>query len=434
MKNSRDYEQLCISAYGAITPLGNTLEEISANLYNGVSGISEIKKFDHHSLASSFAGIPLEGNQYIRWPKKNRFRNGEIFYAERAAKDLLQRLNISTLYPANEIGCIIGSDEPAIDVEQCIEFTRQLSASPDRKELIEKAIEHFRVSDLLDLESGAVLKAIHNLLPYAGVSFVHMGLCSASTQSIGLAMRAINSGEINAAIVGGVSAKVTPVNLARLEGMGVVSTDNCYAGQQRSRPFERNRSGFMLAEGAVLFTIEKQSTVLSRGDKPLMTLMGYGSSLCAENIVAPHQDDLEMKLSMERALEDAGIERDKIDFVSAHGTSTRQNDLHESRAIASVFGAHKPAVIATKGHHGHLIAAAGAMELLTVITSFQNNFLPGILNLEQPDPELSEYVTLVKKNKHQPLNYALKNSFGMGGSAASLVVANPLNQQGVSLC
>lgn len=433
MKNTCDYEPLCISAYGAITPLGNTLEEITANLFNGVSGITEIKKFDHHSLGSSFAGIPAEGNEYIRWPKKNRFRNGEIFYAEKAAKDLAHRLNISALYPANEIGCIIGSDEPAIDVEQCIAFTRQLSDHPHRQELIEKAIDHFKVSDLLDLESGAVLKAIHTILPYAGVSFVHMGLCSASTQSIGLAMRAIHSGEISAAIVGGVSAKVTPVNLARLEGMGVVTTDNTYEGHQRSRPFDRQRSGFMLSEGAVLFTIEKQSTVLSRGDQPLLILLGYGSSLCAENIVAPHQDDLEMKLSMERALQDAGISRDSIDFVSAHGTSTRQNDFHESRAIASVFGAHKPAVTATKGHHGHLIAAAGAMELLTVITSFQHDFLPGILNLEQPDPELVEYVTLVQHNRQQPLRYALKNSFGMGGSAASLVVAKPHNLQGVSL-
>ncbi|RAW93240.1 MULTISPECIES: beta-ketoacyl-[acyl-carrier-protein] synthase family protein [unclassified Photorhabdus] len=434
MKKGSHHDPLCISAYGAVTPLGNTLEEIYYHLKNNISGIKTIEKFDHHALNSPYAGIPREGNRFISWPKKNRFRNGELFYVEKAATELASRLTLSTYYLPDEIGCIIGADEPAIDVEQCIAFTQKLPHSVNREYLVKMAVEHFKISDLLDLDSGAVLKSIHNIIPYSGVSFAHLGLCSASTQSVGLAMRAIHSGQVQAVIAGGVSAKVTPVNLARLEGMGVITTDKRYTVEQRSRPFDRNRSGFVLAEGGVLFVIEKESAVRARKGTPLALLLGYGGSLCAENIVVPHHDDLEMRLSMERALENAGIAKNCIDFVSAHGTSTVQNDIHESRAITRVFGEHQPAVIATKSNHGHLIAAAGAMEILTVIVAFQHGFLPGILNLDEPDPLLPENISLVKQHTYCPLHYALKNSFGMGGSAASLVLGNPDSTDGVFIC
>ncbi|MDC9620808.1 beta-ketoacyl-[acyl-carrier-protein] synthase family protein [Xenorhabdus sp. XENO-7] len=425
MDKNLPYDPLCISLYSAITPLGNKLEDIYFNLKNNISGVKPIKKFDHHSLNSSYAGIPDEGNELLQWPKKKHFRNGELFYAEKAAIELSCQIRLTDYYSANEIGCIIGTDEPAMDIEQCIEFTKKLPLNATRENRIKAAIEHFKVSELFDLDCGAILKSIHNIIPYTGTSFAHLGLCSASTQSIGLAMRAIQRGQIKAAITGGVSAKVTPLNVARLEGMGVITTDNRYTGSQLSRPFDRNRSGFVLAEGAVLFVIEKESAVRARQGIPLVRLLGYGSSLCAENIVAPHHDELEMKLSMERALKDAKIAKSHIDFVSAHGTSTVQNDLHESRAISRVFGEHQPAIIATKSNHGHLIATAGAMEILAVIVAFQHNFLPGILNLDEPDPQLPEHISLVRQHTYMPLHYAIKNSFGMGGSAASLVLGNP---------
>ncbi|MDX7993229.1 beta-ketoacyl-[acyl-carrier-protein] synthase family protein [Xenorhabdus littoralis] len=425
MDKNLSYDPLCISAYSSITPLGNKLEEIYFNFKNNISGIKFIKKFDHHTLNSSYAGIPYEGNEFLQWPKKKHFRNGELFYTEKVAEELSCQIKLTDYYSPSEIGCIIGTDEPAMDIEQCIEFTKNLPLKSSRKARIKAAIEHFKVSELFDLDIGTILKSIHNIIPFTGTSFAHLGLCSASTQSIGLAMRAIQRGQIKAAITGGVSAKVTPLNMARLEGMGVITTDNRYTESQLSRPFDRNRSGFVLAEGAVLFIIEKESAVRARQGKPLVRLLGYGGSLCAENIVAPHHDELEMRLSMERALKDAKVAKSCIDFVSAHGTSTVQNDIHEARAISRVFGEHRPAVIATKSNHGHLIAAAGAMEILTVIMAFQHNFLPGILNLDEPDPQLPEHISLVRQHTYMPLHYAIKNSFGMGGGAASLVLGNP---------
>lgn len=175
----------------------------------------------------------------------------------------------------------------------------------------------------------------------------------------------------------------------------------------------------------MLFCVEKVSAVIARNQKPLALLAGYGGSLCAQNIVVPHSDDREMMLSMQRALNDAGTAPEQIDMISAHATSTQQNDFHESRAIVRVFGQDSPPVIATKSNHGHLIAAAGAMEILTVMAGFQHEFMPGIINLDEPDPALTEGISLVRKNTRKSLRYVLKNSFGMGGSAASLVLENP---------
>lgn len=143
----------------------------------------------------------------------------------------------------------MGIDEPALDIERIITFSRGLPADIDRQSLVAAATARFRTGDFLDTDTGAVMKAIHHIIPFSGTAYSHSGLCSASTQSIGLAMRSIARGEVNAVICGGISAKVTPINLARLEGMGVTTTDAQFSFEARSRPFDRKRSGFMLAEG-----------------------------------------------------------------------------------------------------------------------------------------------------------------------------------------
>lgn len=416
---------LCITSYGSVTPMGNDLQEIYDNFINNLSGITQIKKFNNDYFNTHDAGIPKEGNETICWPKKSRFRNGELFYANLASKDLAKKLRLSDYYSLKQIGCIVGVDVPSIDIEDCINFSHKAFKEQDRLSLINAAVEHFKANDLLDMETVSVMKAIHNNSPFSGLSFTHLGLCCASTQSIGLSMRLISKGIIDAAICGGVSAKVTPFNLARLEAMDVISTDQNFLGIHRSRPFDRLRSGFVLAEGAIIFTIEKLSKVLSRGQQPLAYLLGYGGSLCAQHIVMPHQEELEMKLSMKRAIENSGLNIDDIDCINTHGTSTIQNDYHEAQAIKEVFGDNNPDIVATKSYHGHLIAAAGAMEILGIIVSFKKDFLPKILNCDEVDPTLPAGFSLVRDHKYNPLKYVLKNSFGMGGGAASLILGNP---------
>jgi 3-oxoacyl-[acyl-carrier-protein] synthase II len=281
-----------------------------------------------------------------------------------------------------------------------------------------------RVSDLLDLDMTTVLRTIHKLVPFAGYARCHVGLCSASLQAVGMARTAIAAGKIDAAIVGGVSGRVTPSNVSRLEGIGAVCMDPLLEGPRRSRPYDARRSGFVPAEGAVLFLLEREDAVLRRGGRPYLRVMGYGSSLCAEHIIQPHSTSLEMRLSMGRALRSSGVPLDAITSVNSHGTSTKLNDLHESRAIRAIFEGHRvPHVAATKSNHGHLIAAAGAMEILGIIGSFEHDYLPAIRNLEEDDGSID--VPLLRARVEGPVRNVLKNSFGMGGLAASAVLQNP---------
>lgn len=421
--------QVCISAIGAVTPLGNSLDEVTDALYEGRSGIKRIDKFPTDSFSTKWAGLPDLGNEAIRWPRAKAgqiVRPGEVLYAETAMGRLLAEFNPLDTYSASRIGCVIGVDEPAIDIERCSDLVSRLGVdnSGDREKLIATAIEHFRISELLDLDVTTVLRAMHRMLPFAGYTRCHLGLCSASLQAIGMAMTAIQEGRIDAAIVGGVSAKVTPLNIAHLEGIGAVCTDSNLAGAERSRPFDSRRSGFMPAEGSVLFVLEREEETRRRGGTVHARLLGYGAALSAEHIVAPHSQDLEMVLCMRRALEAAKIRPEAISCVNAHGTSTKLNDLHESRAIGKVFrDVPTPPVTAAKSLHGHLIASAGAMEVMGVIGSFRDDFIPAIRNLEEIDPDVS--VPLVNKRRHGRVDTVLKNSFGMGGLAASLVLQNP---------
>lgn len=423
-----DDSPICISAIGAVTPLGETFEEISQALFDGRSGIREIRKFDTAQFKSKWAGIPEFGNERIRWPRESgagRFRPGELVYAERAIAALAAQVDVSDHYRPERIGCALGVDESSIDIQRCIELMQKPGTRLEpRESFIGQAADHFRVSELLDLDSAAVLKTVHERVPFAGYARAHVGLCSASLQAIGLGLRAIRSGKVDAAVVGGVSGKVTPVQIARLEGIGAVCLDGNLAGPQRSRPFDARRSGFVPAEGAVLFLLERESAVRKRAGKVYGRVLGYGSSLGAQHIIAPHTEEAEMNSCMSRALADADLLPESIDCVNTHGTSTKLNDRHEARALTRLFsGVKSPVVAATKSLHGHMIAAAGAMEVLTSLISFERDFVPAIANLENPEPEMG--LVLARERVDGKVRRVLKNSFGMGGLAASVVLENP---------
>ena len=410
---------VCISAIGGVTPLGDTLDQVTGAIYEGRSGIKPITKFPTGTFSTRWAGLPDLGNQSIRWPRAQPgqvVRPGETLYAETAMARLLSEFNPLDAYAADRIGCVVGVDEPAIDLERCIELIERLGAEngDDREKLINTAIEQFRVSELLDLDVTTVLRTMHRMLPFGGYTRCHVGLCSASLQAIGMAMTAIQEDRIDAAVVGGVSAKVTPLNIARLEGIGAVCTDMGLDGPARSRPFDTRRSGFVPAEGSVLFVLEREDAILRRGGTRHARLLGYGAALSAEHIVAPHSQDLEMELCMRRALAAAGVSAADISCINAHGTSTQLNDIHEGNAIGKVFGdVPIPPVTAAKSLHGHLIASAGAMEIMGVIGSFRDDFIPAIRNLDDVDPRIS--VPLARRAIHGRVDTVLKNSFGMGG-------------------
>ncbi|MCM2493801.1 beta-ketoacyl-[acyl-carrier-protein] synthase family protein [Burkholderia glumae] len=414
-------DAIVISAFGAVTPLGGSYEELHAALREGRSGIRRIEKFDCSTYTTEHAGVPDEGNERVRWPSARRVGTEQLYGELAAARLLAQAPFVARDYAPERIGCLVGVDAPATDVQSALELVDKLKDEKSRDALIRVLVSHMRMSEFVSGDATAVFGAIHRHIPFSGCALAHVGLCSASLQAIGMGMLALRQGRIDAAIVGGVSGKVNPLNLARLESLDVISTDLKLDPRHRSRPFDTRRSGFVLAEGAVLFLIERESAVRARGDTPLGRVAGYGASLAAEHIVIPHLQSLEMRLAMQRALADAGCAPGDIDYVNAHGTSTVLNDKHESEAIRAIFPMQpRIPVTANKSQHGHLIATAGAMEVLNTVIGLRERFIPATINLDEQAQECP--VNVVRAPMPSHARRVLKNSFGMGGLAASLVL------------
>lgn len=414
-----NYDDVCISGYGAITPLGDSLSEIVNNM-RSESRISPINKFKCDTFVTKHAYIPVLGNENIKYPSTiNSVKNGENFYTLHAIKRLLSNIDICNSYPSHRVGCILGIDKPYIDINSYIKL-----ANSDLS--IHAASNILKLNDLINAEPSSILKLIHDYIPFQSTAIAYVGLCAASTQAIAMAVRNIKAGFSDLVITGGVSAKISPMHMLKVDGLGVTANNDTLSPDSLSRPFDKNRCGFVIGEGAIFFALETVGNALKFGRKPLISILGTGMSLCAEHIVAPHTNEIEMINSMQNALRDSGLSPQEIDCINTHGTSTKQNDLHESIAIDKVFhsSGNSPIVTATKSYHGHLMAAAGAMEILTAIACCQQGFFPKILNLDMIDPDVPSTVQLCKQdiNFSQDTVTILKNSFGMGGIAASLVL------------
>lgn len=418
MTNGND---IVISAFGAVTPLGSSYEEIKEALAQGKSGVREIKKYDTGSFKSKYAGVPEIGNERIHWPHKGAPVIGDIIYTRTALKGLMGHDGYALdQYPDSRVGCYLGVDEPVADTVQIVKC--MLDSKPDEMSEEHRAAviaRYFRVSDFLNFSPTSAMKQVQEAIGFAGPAFSHIGLCSASLQAIGSGLQAIRDDRADAVVVGGVSAKISPEHYIGLEAADVIATDTSVPPEERSRPFDQWRSGYVPAEGAVLFTLERRGAVEKRGAKPLLEILGYGTSLNASHIVKPHETSLEMILSMKRAIQDSGLAADDINLVNAHGTSTQLNDFHESKAVNEVFGRRVP-VTANKSMHGHMIAAAGAMETLNTLISSQEGFVPGTINLRQQDPSCD--VDVVSETREMRDQVILKNSFGMGGLAATAIL------------
>jgi 3-oxoacyl-[acyl-carrier-protein] synthase II len=244
--------------------------------------------------------------------------------------------------------------------------------------------------------------------------------CTSSSQAIGEAMLRIRRGEVDGMIAGGVDALSEPLMVVGFAKLGALSTRNDDPATA-SRPFDRHRDGFVLGEGAGFLVLEAEEVARQRGAEILAFLDGWGCSCNAWRITDSPPDGRGAADAMRTALADAGLDSSEIDYVNAHGTSTPQNDLGESRAIRAVFGQHDVPVSSSKGHLGHLVAACGAVELIVCIQALRDGVLPPTMNLRDPDPECA--VRHVVEITRAPLRRAITNAFGFGGSNGSLVVS-----------
>ncbi|WP_340023576.1 beta-ketoacyl-[acyl-carrier-protein] synthase family protein [Paenibacillus sp. FSL K6-1096] len=406
--------KIVVTGISAITPLGNHLESITANLKAGHSGIRPIERYQVGSLPVKHAAMiddqELNGIQY---PVSGNLIF-KLFYS--CVKDLLDTSSPGRFYAPERISLMVGTD-PNTSTPEDLQYLyayvneeRPASAKMELETLLANHPSYMFYHAARDFGIG-------------GPCIANFGTCAASAQAIGDAMLTLRSGDADAVITGGVSSKLDPMSLARLCRLGALEPTKADCRENCS-PFDLNRNGFTIGEGSVLFLLEREEDALRRQAPIYAEIQGYGSSLDGYSITDPHESSLGMILSMRRAIEDAGVPLDAIGYINAHGTGTPKNDKHETEAVKAVFGSLSGQldISSTKSMHGHLMTAAGAMETLVTILSLNNGFIPPTINYRTPDPQCDlNYTPNIAKPAD--IETALTNSFGMGGQNASLVIA-----------
>jgi len=388
-----------ITGMGAITSLGLDLPTTWAALLAGRNGIRRIQRFDPRGFPVTFAA---------EVPVPPETRELKLAIAQRAAQEAL---TASGLPSGDRVGVFMGSeaDRPPL----ALVARRMCSGDIPMPDEMERSAP-WAPTRLLALGIGATG-------PQSTVSTA----CTSSAQAMGEALLRIRRGEIEAALTGGVDVLVDPLMLTGFGILGALSMRN-EAPELACRPFDLDRDGFVLADGAAMLVLESLEHASARGATVLGELLGYGCSLNAWRITDSPPDGRGAALAMHAALADAGITAADVDYINAHGTSTPQNDVSEARAIQRVFGEHCERVLvsSTKSMTGHTVAACGALELLFALLAVRDGVAPITRNLDRPDPDCA--LNHVRREPERAaLRIALSNSFGFGGNNASLVVGPP---------
>ena len=277
------------------------------------------------------------------------------------------------------------------------------------------------VHAFLEIPSDLAVRCVAREAGLRGPIAVNVSACAAGTQAMGEAFWLVRDGELDAVVTGGFDSMVNPLGVGGFTLLGALSESNdLHRGA--SRPFDADRDGFVLGEGAAAFFFETLASARARQAPLLAEVLGYGSTMDAFRVSDPDEHQHGAVAAMQAALADAGLSPGDVDYINAHGTGTRKNDPAESRAIREVFGATPPPVSSTKSQIGHLIGAAGAVEAMAVLFAIEQQILPATLNLRTPDPACDlDYVP--NQPRAAPVRVALSNSFGFGGQNACLVLA-----------
>ena len=408
---SRD--KVVITGIGAVTPNGNNVNEFWTSLTNGISGIGPITYFDSSNHRVKIAG-ELNGFQpdSILDPKEIRKLDPFSIYALVATQEAISMsgLDSESLNP-DRIGVTIGTGVGGIqtleDQQRVIDQKGARRVSP---QFVPKMIANI---------AGGHLSIRWGL---RGPNQTVTSACASATDAIGMAMRLILSGDADAMVTGGTEASVTALTIAGFANMKALSQSN-EIPERASRPFDKDRDGFVLGEGSGMLVIERESHAKNRGAHILAELSGYGSTDDAFHITQPSKGGSGALKAMERAIKDAGLNIDDIDYINAHGTSTPYNDKNESAAITELFKNHceKLKVSSTKSMTGHLLGAAGGIEAVASVKSVLEQTLPPTINYDTPDPECTlDYVPNIAQSSN--VNSVLSNTFGFGGHNAVICI------------
>lgn len=406
--------RVVVTGIGTVSPCGSTIASTWDGVVSGRSGIARIERFDPTDYASQIAGECTDFNPDAFIEKKKRKEMAR--FVELAIGASTEAIQSSGFEPNDEakerVGTFIG-----------VGFCGMEAVEEQHRRLLEKGPR--RVSAYF------IPSAISNMAPgqvsmkfgYKGPSITTTSACSSGAHAIGEAFRWIQRGGIDAAIAGGAEASVTPLGVAGFASMRALSKRND-APTEASRPFDQDRDGFVIAEGAAVMVLEERDAAIARGANILGEIVGYGATADAYHLTQPAPDHEGAQRAMRLALEDGKMAVEDIGYINAHGTSTPVGDVEELKAIRAVFGAHAQEnlwVSSTKSCTGHLLGAAGGLEAAFAVKALHTGVVPPTINLENPSPEAEGLDLVAKTAREKPLEATLTNSFGFGGTNVALV-------------
>ena len=404
--------RVAITGLGCICPLGNNVNDTWENALKGVSGVDRITQFDTQDSSVKIAGVvkdfvPQDYMEVKQVKKVDFFTQYAIAAGKQAWVD--SGLMQDGFYDKERMGCILGIGMGGLPIlEKYYDAYRE--GGP-------RKISPFLIPALISNLAAGYLGIEYGL---KGINYVITSACASSTHAIGESYRMIRDGLHDVVLTGGAESTITPSAVGGFAAMKALSTRNDEP-QRASRPFDRDRDGFVMGEGGIVLVLEEYEKAKQRGAKIYAEIVGYGYSCDAYHITAPLKDGEGAVSSMKMALDGATITPEKVDYINAHGTSTHANDEMETVAIKEVFKEHayKLSVSSTKSMTGHLLGGAGAMEALFCALAVKNNIIPPTINYENQDP-MCDLDYTPNKYKERNINYALSNSFGFGGTNATI--------------
>ncbi|MAQ72458.1 MAG: beta-ketoacyl-[acyl-carrier-protein] synthase II [Candidatus Marinimicrobia bacterium] len=393
--------RVAITGEGSISPLGVSSKDLWNNLIHGKSGIRLIKSFDTENFNVKIAGEitdfdPLTFFEHKESRKLDRYTMFAMIAADQAIK--------SSGLDSSNVGVILGTGVGGmhtLEEEQTKLLKKgQRGVSP-----------HFIPKMIPNIAGGqiAIKYGFH------GPNFSLSTACSSASDAIGMAYRLIQSNQINAMVCGGSEGGITPLTLSGFSNMKALSKNN-ENPQSASKPFDKNRDGFIMSEGSAMLVLESLDSAQKRGANILAEIVGYGITNDAYHITQPHNESKGAASAIDLALKDASINKEEVSYINAHGTSTYYNDMLETQAIKQVFGNHAKDLLvsSTKSMTGHMLGATGAIEAITCIYAMNHGIIPPTINYETPDPECDlNYVP--NKSIESNLTITMSNSFGFGG-------------------
>ena len=411
-------KRVVITGMGIVSPVGTGIEYAWKNIVNGVSGVRKIDTFDVSDLSSQIAGLPIIGTDAGQYnpdavvdAREQRKMDKCIVYGMVAADEAIRDAGLID-YDGDKsrMGVSIGAGIGGLNTiyDNCVELyangPRHISPFFIPKVIINMTAGHVSIKYGLKGPNLSVVTA-----------------CASAAHSIGEAVRLIQHGDADVMVAGGAEGAVGKIGVAGFCAMKALSTRNDEP-TKASRPWDKERDGFVMAEGACILVFEEYEHAVARGAKIYAEVAGYGLSGDAYHITAPAPGGEGGLRAMQAALKDAGMQPGEVDYINAHGTSTGLGDLGELSAVQTLFAGTNVSMSSTKSMTGHLLGAAGGVEAIFCVMAIRDGIVPPTINLENPEEAVGDFDLVPNVAKQRPVNVALSNSFGFGGTNASLII------------